>query len=183
MNLDLISYAVSLENLGASRNSRRHVHIQADICDPAAARKHWAGLEGAAKVAFRFHHISTDEVFGSLGRPSRPRRIHGACRTMGQWVARTMLDAGFAVTCCAPGEAQEDPAGAGPAMPENVKRTIVPDAAGVSEPLRQRSGYYNTVVRLGQEREDLRTGAEEALEGAPAGAILIDLPCRHEDAA
>ena len=32
-----------------------------------AARKYWKGLSGAEKSAFRFHHISTDEVFGSLG--------------------------------------------------------------------------------------------------------------------
>ena len=32
-----------------------------------AARAHWQGLDGAAKARFRFHHISTDEVFGSLG--------------------------------------------------------------------------------------------------------------------
>ena len=31
-----------------------------------AARTYWAGLSGAAKEAFRFHHISTDEVFGAL---------------------------------------------------------------------------------------------------------------------
>ena len=28
---------------------------------------YWRGLEGDAKAGFRFHHISTDEVFGSLG--------------------------------------------------------------------------------------------------------------------
>ncbi len=32
-----------------------------------ASLAHWRGLESAAKAAFRFHHISTDEVFGSLG--------------------------------------------------------------------------------------------------------------------
>jgi dTDP-glucose 4,6-dehydratase len=32
-----------------------------------AARSHWAGLAGAAREAFRFHHVSTDEVYGSLG--------------------------------------------------------------------------------------------------------------------
>lgn len=32
-----------------------------------AALGHWRGLSGAAKERFRFHHISTDEVFGSLG--------------------------------------------------------------------------------------------------------------------
>lgn len=32
-----------------------------------AARRHWDALAPARKAAFRFHHISTDEVFGSLG--------------------------------------------------------------------------------------------------------------------
>lgn len=32
----------------------------------AAALDYWRGLEGAAKEGFRFHHISTDEVFGDL---------------------------------------------------------------------------------------------------------------------
>ncbi|CAA9246611.1 MAG: dTDP-glucose 4,6-dehydratase [uncultured Craurococcus sp.] len=32
-----------------------------------AARGYHAGLEGGARARFRFHHISTDEVFGSLG--------------------------------------------------------------------------------------------------------------------
>ena len=32
-----------------------------------AARAYWNGLEGSKKAAFRFHHISTDEVYGSLG--------------------------------------------------------------------------------------------------------------------
>jgi len=32
-----------------------------------AARSYWAGLEGPAREAFRFHHVSTDEVYGSLG--------------------------------------------------------------------------------------------------------------------
>ncbi len=32
-----------------------------------AALKHWSGLTGAAREAFRFLHVSTDEVYGSLG--------------------------------------------------------------------------------------------------------------------
>ena len=32
-----------------------------------AARTYWGGLEADAKAAFRFHHVSTDEVYGSLG--------------------------------------------------------------------------------------------------------------------
>lgn len=31
-----------------------------------AARAHWSSLDNAGKEAFRFHHISTDEVFGAL---------------------------------------------------------------------------------------------------------------------
>ena len=31
------------------------------------ARRHWLALEGAEREAFRFLHVSTDEVFGSLG--------------------------------------------------------------------------------------------------------------------
>ena len=33
----------------------------------AASREYWDGLDAAARERFRFHHISTDEVFGSLG--------------------------------------------------------------------------------------------------------------------
>jgi dTDP-glucose 4,6-dehydratase len=31
------------------------------------AREYWSALEGGRKGRFRFHHISTDEVYGSLG--------------------------------------------------------------------------------------------------------------------
>lgn len=32
-----------------------------------AARKYWAGLPDHEKTTFRFHHVSTDEVYGDLG--------------------------------------------------------------------------------------------------------------------
>ena len=35
------------------------------------ARAYWSGLEGEAKTSFRFLHVSTDEVYGSLG-PADP---------------------------------------------------------------------------------------------------------------
>jgi dTDP-glucose 4,6-dehydratase len=38
-----------------------------------ASLEYWRGLDAAAKAAFRFHHISTDEVFGSLGSEGRFR--------------------------------------------------------------------------------------------------------------
>ena len=34
------------------------------------ARSYWQGLEGNRKQAFRFHHISTDEVYGDLPHPA-----------------------------------------------------------------------------------------------------------------
>ncbi len=57
-------------------------HVDRSIVDPGAflrtnidgtyrlleaARHYWAGLEGAARASFRFLHVSTDEVYGSLG--------------------------------------------------------------------------------------------------------------------
>ena len=36
-----------------------------------AARTYWSGLAPAKQAAFRFHHVSTDEVYGSLGPDGR----------------------------------------------------------------------------------------------------------------
>ena len=37
-----------------------------------AARGYWSALEGEAKATFRFHHVSTDEVYGSLKAEDPP---------------------------------------------------------------------------------------------------------------
>jgi dTDP-glucose 4,6-dehydratase len=37
-----------------------------------AARAHWSGLTGEDRAAFRFHHVSTDEVYGSLKAEDPP---------------------------------------------------------------------------------------------------------------
>ena len=37
-----------------------------------AARAYWGGLSGAEQAAFRFLHVSTDEVYGSLGPRDAP---------------------------------------------------------------------------------------------------------------
>ena len=37
-----------------------------------AAREYWEGLPAGRKTAFRFHHVSTDEVFGALGPDDAP---------------------------------------------------------------------------------------------------------------
>ncbi len=57
-------------------------HVDRSIVDPGAflrtnidgtyrlleaAREYWAGLEGSTRADFRFLHVSTDEVYGSLG--------------------------------------------------------------------------------------------------------------------
>lgn len=36
-----------------------------------AARRYWQGLPENARTAFRFHHVSTDEVYGDLGNSTR----------------------------------------------------------------------------------------------------------------
>ena len=37
-----------------------------------AVRAHWSKLAGDEKAGFRFHHVSTDEVYGSLGKGDAP---------------------------------------------------------------------------------------------------------------
>ena len=61
-----------------------------------AALEHWQGLGGAEKDSFRFHHISTDEVFGSLGAeglfsettPYDPRSPYSASKASSDHLAR-----------------------------------------------------------------------------------------------
>ena len=63
-------------NFAAESHVDRSIHgpedfIQTNIVGTfrllEAVRAHWNGLEGKAKAEFRFLHISTDEVYGSLG--------------------------------------------------------------------------------------------------------------------
>jgi dTDP-glucose 4,6-dehydratase len=61
-----------------------------------AARAYWEGLQGAAREAFRFVHVSTDEVFGSLGptgafserSPYDPRSPYSASKAASDHLAR-----------------------------------------------------------------------------------------------
>ena len=117
LNLDLLTYAGSLENLKGLPAQGRYEFVKGDICDQAlvedllrrgeidavvhfaaeshvdrsivgpgafvqtnivgafalleAARKVWLGERKADDKTVRFHHISTDEVFGSL-TPAAP---------------------------------------------------------------------------------------------------------------
>jgi len=67
-------------NFAAESHVDRSIHgpgefIQTNIVGTfnllEAARAYWGGLEGEAKAAFRFLHVSTDEVYGSL-EPQAP---------------------------------------------------------------------------------------------------------------
>jgi dTDP-glucose 4,6-dehydratase len=62
-----------------------------------AARSHWSSLPPARRDAFRFHHISTDEVFGALGAddppftettPYDPRSPYSASKAASDHLAR-----------------------------------------------------------------------------------------------
>jgi dTDP-glucose 4,6-dehydratase len=62
----------------------------------SAAYGYWAGLDADAKSAFRFHHVSTDEVFGSLGEeglfteetPYDPRSPYSATKASSDHLVR-----------------------------------------------------------------------------------------------
>lgn len=68
-------------------NFAAETHVDRSIDGPAAfintniagtyrlletAREYWSTLNGARRAGFRFHHVSTDEVFGSLDDGDRP---------------------------------------------------------------------------------------------------------------
>ncbi|MFM1799564.1 MAG: dTDP-glucose-4,6-dehydratase [Cyanobacteriota bacterium] len=61
-----------------------------------AARAHWEGLSGERRERFRLHHISTDEVFGSLGpegcfsedTPYDPRSPYSASKAASDHLVR-----------------------------------------------------------------------------------------------
>ena len=63
-------------HLAAESHVDRSIHGPGDFIETnisgtysllEAARGYWSSLDSAAKSAFRFHHVSTDEVYGSLG--------------------------------------------------------------------------------------------------------------------
>jgi len=118
INLDKLTYAGNLENLGSFEGDRRYVFVRGDIGDTSllnriltehepraivnfaaeshvdrsihgpedfiqtnivgtfrmleTVRSYWTGLPPQKKSAFRFLHVSTDEVYGSLekGQPA-----------------------------------------------------------------------------------------------------------------
>jgi dTDP-glucose 4,6-dehydratase len=49
-----------------------HTNVQGTYTLLEQARRYWSALEGAAKDNFRFLHVSTDEVYGTLGPDDPP---------------------------------------------------------------------------------------------------------------
>ncbi len=65
-----------------------------------AARAYWSGLSGEARARFRFHHVSTDEVFGALqdgdapfteDTPYDPRSPYSASKAASDHLARAWM--------------------------------------------------------------------------------------------
>lgn len=65
-----------------------------------AAKKHWSALPAGRKEAFRFHHISTDEVFGALGEdgcfdettPYNPNSPYSASKASADMLVRAWAE-------------------------------------------------------------------------------------------
>ena len=75
----------AIVNFAAESHVDRSIHGPADFVETnivgtfnllECAREYWNTLEGQAKKAFRFHHVSTDEVYGSLSS-SDPALLKG----------------------------------------------------------------------------------------------------------
>ncbi|HEY1581412.1 MAG TPA: dTDP-glucose 4,6-dehydratase [Terracidiphilus sp.] len=49
-----------------------HTNVQGTYTLLEQARRYWSSLEGSAKDSFRFLHVSTDEVYGTLGPDDPP---------------------------------------------------------------------------------------------------------------
>ena len=65
--VDKLTYAGNLMSLAPVAQSEHFAFEKVDICDRAElARAYWNTLTEDKKSAFRFHHISTDEVYGDL---------------------------------------------------------------------------------------------------------------------
>jgi dTDP-glucose 4,6-dehydratase len=71
----------AIVNFAAESHVDRSIHGPKDFIETnvlgtfellEAARAYWNGLEGAERNGFRFLHVSTDEVYGSLGPDDAP---------------------------------------------------------------------------------------------------------------
>ncbi|MEK7298933.1 MAG: dTDP-glucose 4,6-dehydratase [Candidatus Margulisiibacteriota bacterium] len=73
-----------------------HTNIEGTYVLLEAARHYWSTLEASAKATFRFLHVSTDEVYGSLGStgqfdeqsPYRPNSPYAASKAAADMLVR-----------------------------------------------------------------------------------------------
>jgi dTDP-glucose 4,6-dehydratase len=100
---DLVARLLAEHGPAAVVNFAAETHVDRSIDGPSvfvqtnvvetqglldAALEHWSGLEGEAREAFRFLHVSTDEVYGTLGptglfteeSPYRPNSPYSASK-------------------------------------------------------------------------------------------------------
>lgn len=64
-----------------------------------AARNYWNGLETDRKAVFRFHHISTDEVYGDLAHPDEQAASKASSDNLVRAWRRTKRPANFKQDC------------------------------------------------------------------------------------
>jgi dTDP-glucose 4,6-dehydratase len=85
-----------VDNSIASPNEFIHTNIIGCYAMLEAARAYWTALPEAKKAAFRFVHVSTDEVYGSLGEtgkfsettPMAPNSPYSASKAAGDHLCR-----------------------------------------------------------------------------------------------
>ncbi|MEJ7841146.1 MAG: dTDP-glucose 4,6-dehydratase [Rubrobacter sp.] len=108
---DLVGGLLAEHRPAAVVNFAAETHVDRSIDGPAvfirtnvvetqelleAVLAHWGGLEGAEREAFRFLHVSTDEVYGSLGpaglfteeSPYRPNSPYSASKAASDHLVR-----------------------------------------------------------------------------------------------
>jgi dTDP-glucose 4,6-dehydratase len=77
-----------------------HTNVVGTFTLLEAARAYWSGLGEQARAAFRFHHVSTDEVFGALEpddppftetTPYDPRSPYSASKAASDHLARAWM--------------------------------------------------------------------------------------------
>lgn len=108
---DLVASLLKEHQVNAVVHFAAESHVDNSITDPAAfihtnivgsytmlqaGREYWEGLSGDTKDAFRFVHVSTDEVFGSLGEtgkftpesPAQPNSPYSASKAASDHLAR-----------------------------------------------------------------------------------------------